>query len=130
MTQTTNERTEAAGRTGMAAGQMDRCIGACTDCHRVCLETARTCLAMGGKHAAPDHLQLLADCAQICQTSADFMIRHSSQHMVTCRACAEICRACERSCRQLGGDVMEACAETCARCADSCEQMSGRGGQH
>ena len=28
---------------------------------------------MGGKHAESDHINLLMDCARICNTNADFM---------------------------------------------------------
>ena len=56
----------------------DDCIANCTECHRVCLETMEYCLRMGGVgHAAPAHIRLFADCAQICQTNADFMMRLS-----------------------------------------------------
>ncbi len=54
---------------------MVHCIGNCTDCHRICLETANHSLAQGGKHAEVGHVRLLLECAQICQTSADFMAR-------------------------------------------------------
>jgi hypothetical protein len=104
---------------------MESCIDACTDCHRVCLETLTTCLRLGGKHAAAEHLRLLLDCAEICQTSTDFMLRGSAHHRLTCGTCAKLCRACESSCRQLGGAEMQPCIAACARCADSCERMAG-----
>ena len=107
-----------------AGNHMDACIAACSECHQVCLATIAHCLKMGGKHALPAHIRLLLDCAQICQTSADFMVRTSPHHGLTCGACAEICRACARSCRELDGPEMQRCAEVCARCADSCEEMA------
>jgi len=55
--------------------EMQRCLKHCQRCHSTCLEMAATyCLEMGGKHAEPAHLRLMLDCAQICQTSADFML--------------------------------------------------------
>jgi hypothetical protein len=105
---------------------MDECIRNCLDCHRACVETAIHCLGMGGDHASVDHQRLLADCAQICITSADFMTRGSRFHARTCGVCAELCVACADECeRMAGGDAhMARCAETCRRCADSCRQMA------
>ncbi len=102
------------------------CIELCVDCHKACTQTAMHCLQTGGEHAEASHLRLMLDCAQICQTSADFMMRGSDLHEHVCRACAEVCRRCAADCERLAGDDnrMAACAEQCRRCADSCEQMS------
>ena len=59
---------------------MQHCIQECTDCHQVCLRTIQHCLGMGGKHAEQQHIRLMADCAQICAVSADFMLRGSPLH--------------------------------------------------
>lgn len=120
----TTTGTQGEVGTGNEPIDMQVCIENCTDTHQICLETIQHCLGKGGKHASADHIRLLSDCAQICETSADFMTRESSFHNVVCRACAEICRACADSCRQLGGIEMEACAEACEGCAGSCEAMA------
>ena len=105
---------------------MDECIEACLQAHVVCTMTAQYCLAQGGEHAAVDHVGLMLDCAEICQTSANFMIRGSPYHTLTCNACAELCRSCAESCRDLGEDEhMQSCAEICDRCAELCEKMAG-----
>ena len=103
---------------------LQRCIEACQACHEICLEMITHCLSQGGKHASPDHIRTLIDCAQICETSADFMIRDSALHPHICRACAEVCERCAVSCEQLGGAEMKRCAEECRRCADECRKMS------
>jgi hypothetical protein len=81
---------------------------------------------MGGKHADPNHIRLLQDCAQICITSADFMLRGSQYHGLTCAACAQICEACAQECESMadGNDFMQRCADACRRCAESCRQMA------
>lgn len=122
---TSVETSSKSGQRGGISAQMRNCIDVCTECHRVCLETIQMCLRMGGRHAEPEHVRLLLDCAQICATSADFMNRGSDQHGLTCGACAEICRACAESCRKLGGAEMNACADVCFRCAESCAEMAG-----
>jgi hypothetical protein len=104
---------------------MQHCIDECTSCHAICLQTIQHCLSMGGKHVEPEHLRLMQDCVQICQTSADFMLRGSPLHMHTCRACAEVCQQCAEDCERLDGEQMKRCAQACRRCAESCRQMSG-----
>jgi hypothetical protein len=105
--------------------EMQRCIQACLDCHRICLETVTHCLQMGGKHADPAHIRLLLDCAEICQTSANFMLRGSDLHGRTCAVCAEVCERCAQDCAQFDDAQMKACAEACRRCAESCRRMAG-----
>src|SRR4051794_31751663 len=111
--------------------QMLDCIEVCSDCHRACVSTLTHCLQMGGPHAEANHVRLLMDCAQICQTSADFMLRGSDLHQHTCRACAEICQRCADDCRRLadqdGDNRMAACATECYRCAEACRAMAGGG---
>lgn len=105
--------------------EMRKCAKECSDCHTICTETAQYCLSMGGEHASPEHIRTLLDCAQICQTSSDFLTRGSDFHHNTCGVCAEVCRECERECRKFGNDqTMKKCAEACARCAESCERMA------
>ena len=105
--------------------EMRKCAKECADCHTICTETVQHCLSMGGEHASPEHIRILLDCAQICQTSSDFLTRASEFHGSTCGVCAEICRACERECRKMGNDqMMKKCADACSRCADSCERMA------
>lgn len=104
----------------------DECIQNCLECHRVCLETVTYCLKLGNAHAEPQHIGLLLDCAEICRTSADFMIRGSELHQLTCGVCAEVCGRCATDCEQTGADDahLKACAEVCRRCAESCRQMA------
>jgi hypothetical protein len=105
---------------------MEQCIQNCTDCHDICVETATHCLQKGGKHAEANHIRLLLDCAQICQTSADFMLRGSVLHGRTCEVCAEVCERCAQDCERIDPNdaQMQECAEMCRRCAQSCREMA------
>jgi len=104
---------------------MLQCIQNCQICHTTCLQTVPHCLGKGGAHADPNHIRLLLDCVEICQTSADFMIRGSDLHPHTCRACAIVCERCAEDCARLGDDdQMRACAEACRHCAESCRKMA------
>lgn len=107
--------------------EMDHCIEACTRCHSICVETLQHCLQNGGKHASADHIQLLLDCAEICQTSANFMLRGSDLHVETCAVCADICERCAKSCETMADDAaMRRCAETCRACVESCRRAAGK----
>jgi hypothetical protein len=103
---------------------MQSCIDTCTECHQTCLHEAMNhCLEAGGEHVAPDHFRLMMNCAEICQTSANFMLSGSALSSNVCRVCAEICDACAQSCEQIEG--MEECARVCRDCAESCRRMAG-----
>ena len=110
---------------GGLSTEMQQCVDECLSCYSTCEQTIQHCLEMGGKHAEPAHIRLMADCAEICRTSAGFMLRGSPLHTSTCGVCAEVCRACEKECRKMREDPeMLKCADACARCAESCERMA------
>jgi len=105
----------------------DDCVANCMECHRVCLETMEYCLRLGRRgHAAPAVLRLLADCAQICQTNADFMTRGSEVQEVFA-ACAEVCSRCGNTCALIDPEdtQLQECAEICLRCAAICGEIAG-----
>ena len=108
------------------ASKMDECINNCELCHRTCTVTLGYCLSQGGQHAEQAHIRLLLDCIQICQTSADFMLRGSTLHGLTCGVCAEVCRRCAEDCERFGtGDFqMQQCALMCWQCSRSCQEMA------
>src|SRR5690606_39356765 len=103
---------------------MDERIHNRTKCHAIGRETINYCLSKGGAHAAPEHIALLATCADICATSADAMLRGSSARNVMCGACAEICRQCAAACEAMNDPEMARCAEVCRRCSNSCSAMA------
>ena len=75
-----------------------QCIDECVRCNEVCLSTIPYCLEQGGQHAEEAHIVLLQDCATICRTNADFMLRGSDEHERICEATAAICRRCANEC--------------------------------
>ena len=103
--------------------EMQNCIEACLRCYQTCLGmTSMHCLPAGGKHVEPGHLRLMLGCAEICRTSAHFMLLGTPEHNNTCRTCAEVCEACAKSCEAIGD--MQDCVETCRTCAESCRKMA------
>lgn len=108
------------------SAEMRDCIQECQSCHAVCLETVSHCLQKRGEHAEAEHIRLLLDCVEICQTSANFMLRGSDLHVRTCGVCAEVCDRCAEECERMADDeMMRRCAEACRQCAASCRQMAG-----
>ncbi len=104
--------------------EMQECIQNCLDCHNVCLQEAMNhCLEAGGKHTEPAHFRLMMNCAEICQTSANFMLSGSDLHTLTCGVCAEVCERCADDCERVG--EMDECVQTCRRCAASYWKMAG-----
>lgn len=104
---------------------VENCIKSCLACQRVCVETTMHCLQLGGRHAEAAHIRLLLDCAEICLTSANFMMRGSDLHALICGACAQVCRQCAEACERFDDDEqMRHCARICRRCAESCEEMA------
>jgi len=100
------------------------CIDSCLKSHASCLATARYCMEKGGTHAAARHVALLMDCAELCQTTANSLLRKSSQHGAICQACATVCDACAQDCEVFKGDeAMMACARICRECAGHCRMM-------
>ena len=107
----------------MRLSSMPDAIKACLDCHSMCLQTAMNyCLERGGRHVEQKHFRLMLNCAEICQTSANFMLSDSPLHGRVCLVCAEACEACAKSCEQVGD--MRECADECKRCAESCRTMT------
>lgn len=105
--------------------EMKQCLENCQRCHTVCLSMLAThCLEVGGKHVETHHFKLMLDCAQICATSADFLLRKSSLHAHICAACATICAACAKSCEEVGD--MDECVAACHACAESCRKMGAQ----
>lgn len=103
--------------------EMKTCIDHCLDCYRTCLSMAMDhCLELGGKHVEPDHFRLMMACAEICRTSAHFMLIGTEHHRHTCAECAEICTRCADDCERVGD--MDECVAACRRCAESCRRMA------
>lgn len=101
---------------------MNRCIESCLSCYKTCLSTAMNhCLEAGGKHVEPAHFRLMMACAEICRTSAHFMLINTPHHKHTCRECAEICTECAADCQRIGG--MDECVAACRYCAEDCLMM-------
>ncbi len=108
----------------MVSDEVRECLKDSLDCYQSCTETITRCLTMGGKHAEYEHLNLLMDCARICNTNADFILRNSTYYPQICGITADICDECADTCDRFEDDFMKECASVCRRCAESCREMA------
>jgi hypothetical protein len=103
--------------------EMVDCITKCFNCNSTCLRTAIEFKpTMAADPSAMDHIRLMLACAEMCRTSAQFMIIGTMHHKHTCKECAEICLECAAACEKLGG--MQECVDACRLCAESCAKMA------
>ncbi|HWI13303.1 MAG TPA: four-helix bundle copper-binding protein, partial [Burkholderiales bacterium] len=115
-----------AEETDMPGTTMQQCIELCLDCYQACFTTAmRYCVPAGGKQVPAPHLGLMLNCAELCRTTAEFMMSDAPQHTTVCGACAAVCEACAQGCAEVGD--MDECVDVCRRCAASCREMAGSG---
>lgn len=106
---------------------MQECSRNCLETYAACTAAATHCLQYGHDHAGREYQTTLLDCARLCATAAEFLLRGSPMHESVCGVCATSCRICEQHCRSLSEPdaMMQRCVEMCARTAESCERMSG-----
>lgn len=79
------------------------------------------CLQMGGEHTEAEHVKLMLDCMEVCQTTADMIRRQSAFAQHVANVCADICNACADSCAAIESQHMQECAAVCRQCAAACQ---------
>ena len=85
---------------------IQECIAECLNCYCTCTQAAMNqCLEEGGDHVQPEHFRLMVNCADLCRTTADFMLSSSSTYAEVCSVCADGCDACAESCREMAEAV-------------------------
>ena len=113
----------------MSDSTMTNCAETCHDCADACMALIPNCLDHCAKNGHPvetEHINTLMDCAEICETTHNFIQRGSAHHAMACAACAAVCEACAKCCDALGIDdePTRACAGACRTCAESCNAMA------
>lgn len=100
------------------------CIDACLSAHRSCTEAVIHGMQQGGAAAEWELNQLLLDCADINETAADFMLRSSRLHHLTCQVAAEVSDRCATACEKLAQEdrLLKETAEACRRAATNCRK--------
>jgi len=96
----------------------------CADCHQYCIEALVHCRQRGGAYTETSHLRQLQDCAEVCRTTADLLLRGSDYAVSLGAVCAEVAEGCASSCEQFLDDrLMRTCAGVCRRCALVCREL-------
>lgn len=106
--------------------QVRACIKATSECYTVCTETLSYSLDGGGHLFDQQHLRLLIDCCEVCQTTQNTLLRSSEVGTMMSAVCAEACEKAAESCRRVDGsdEQLIACAEVCDHTADCCRQLA------
>ena len=105
--------------------EIQQCIENCSECHQLCLATVYHCMELGGNSALPGQITLLLDCAESCQTNANFLLRNSELQGLTAALCADSCTRCAQACERLanGDRQLLDCAKICRCAATTCDRM-------
>lgn len=100
------------------------CVDACLAAHRACTESVIHGLQQGGDVGEWDLVQLLLDCADISETAANFLLRSSRLHHLTCQVTAEIADRTATACEKHAADdaLLRETAEACRRAATACRK--------
>ncbi|MFC4003741.1 four-helix bundle copper-binding protein [Prauserella oleivorans] len=124
-------RTYPADLGGVDRDALVRCVEECIACAQACTACADACLS-----ERDDMLPMLRkcirtneDCADICDTTARVLSRHTGYDANITRAvlqaCATVCKSCGDECdlHATEHEHCRVCAEACRRCERACQEL-------
>jgi hypothetical protein len=104
------------------AAELQHYADACRRCADMCIEATMHGVGLGADEA---QLRPLMDCADLCNTCANFLRRMSRMSWRVGDICGEICEQCAAICERYPEDeTMARCARACLDCADACQKMA------
>ncbi|MDQ0382909.1 four-helix bundle copper-binding protein [Amycolatopsis thermophila] len=119
-------------------GQVDRtqlvqCVEACLACAQACTACADACLSESDDRVPELRTCIRSnlDCADLCDTAARILSRHTGYDANSTRAvlqaCATVCRSCGDECERHASHMehCRVCAEACRRCERACRDLLG-----
>jgi hypothetical protein len=116
---------------GVDRQALTRCIQETLACAQTCTACADACLSEDRVAELRKCVRTDLDCADICQTTAWVLSRHTGYDANITRAqlevCVTACMACAEECEQHSGEHEHCrlCAESCRRCAQACRDLLG-----
>ena len=113
------QQNSGTSNASMSQVEMQQAAQDCMTCHDVCLQTVQQCQQAGGEHAQASHIQMMQDCAELCQATAHFLQHGSPVTAVVCGATAQVTQRCAMECEQMGD----------TNCANACNNASSSTGQ-
>nr|WP_030548253.1 four-helix bundle copper-binding protein [Streptomyces albus] len=108
---------------------LQRCIEECLACSQACTACADACLSEDDPASLRKCIRTNTDCADVCDTTARVLSRHTEYDANITRAvvqaCATVCKSCGDECGR-HADMHEhcrVCAEACRRCEEACNAL-------
>jgi hypothetical protein len=109
-----------------ASADKQSAVASALHCARTCYEMAMSQARQpGGKPLEVEHLALMLNCADLCETTARFLINDSPVQARVAGVCAEVCQECARHCERVND--MNECVDACRACAVDCGRLSSMG---
>lgn len=105
-------------------GMQPRLLKTVTECFAECEGMITMCLGMADVQARTKQIQLLRDCASICETTACFLARNSMFVKMCAHLCAYICEVCGHECMKHADTESQRCGQICLHCAQECKSFS------
>jgi hypothetical protein len=76
----------------------------CTNAHNIALQTFHYCQTMGGGFVDPENLNVLQDCAELCELMDSFILRQSRLKADLSELCFRACDACVKLAEKFSSD--------------------------
>lgn len=106
------------------------CVAACLECAQSCTACADACLSEEHVADLRKCIRLNLDCADVCETTARVLSRHTAFNASDARAvlqlCAQFCKSCAEECEHHATmhEHCAICAEVCRRCEEACSRLA------
>lgn len=106
-----------------------RVVDAAAECAQTCTSCADACLSEEMVADLRRCIRTNLDCADICETTARVLSRHTGYDANITRAqlqaCIAACRSCGDECEQHAGmhEHCRVCAESCRACEAACAEL-------
>lgn len=117
------------GEIGLDRELLARAIDALMACSQACTACADACLSEDMVDQLRKCIRTNLDCADICDTTARVLSRHTSDDANLTRAlltaCVQACRACGDECEHHANhhEHCRVCAEACRACEQACNDL-------
>ncbi|WP_324653686.1 four-helix bundle copper-binding protein [Georgenia phoenicis] len=117
------------GEIGLDVDPLARAIEALVACSQACTACADACLSEDMVDQLRKCIRTNLDCADICDTTARVLSRHTGYDANLTRAllqaCIQACRSCGDECAAHAGhhEHCRICAEACRACEQACTEL-------
>jgi hypothetical protein len=99
------------------------CMEACTQCHQTLMHTVmQYSLPHDTTQFDIELFRLMMNCAELCQTTANFQLSDSKFCRQVATLNAQLCEECAAGCERRGD--LEDCVQACRECAECCRNLN------